>query len=47
MQIPFFEVTEVYDLLFVSTEQWPIKLYTFKKTPKLSTVTAVRLKAHN
>ena len=29
MQIPFYEFTEVYDLLFVSTEQWPMKLYTF------------------
>lgn len=32
MQIPFYEFTEVYDLLFVSTEQWSMKLYTFKKT---------------
>lgn len=31
MQIPFFEVTEVYDFLFVSTEQWLMKLWRFKK----------------
>lgn len=30
MLITFFEVTEVYDLLLVSTEQWSMKLYAFK-----------------
>lgn len=33
MQIPFYEFTEFYDLLFVSTEQWSVKLYTLKKPP--------------